>query len=72
LSRILAAVLSGLALVEGDAVAVWILGLPVAMERKVTLSAKSQCKCRSYYLESQRLKGEADERRRLDACRLLY
>ena len=31
------------------------LGLPVAMERKVTLSAKSQCKCRSCCLEYQRL-----------------
>ena len=48
------------------------VGLPVAMERKVTLSAKSQCKCRSCCLEYQRLKGGADERRRLDACRLLY
>jgi len=47
-------------------------GLPVAMERKVTLSATSQCKCRSYCLEYQHLKGVADERGRLDACRLLY
>jgi hypothetical protein len=47
-------------------------GLPVAMERKVTLSATSQCKCRSYCLEYQRFKGVADERGRLDACRLLY
>ena len=32
---------------------------------------KSQCKCRSFCLEYQGLKGGLDERRRVGACRLL-
>src|SRR4029077_2155766 len=43
------------------------------MERKVTLSARSQCNVDRKALSYQRLKCGADERRRrLDAYRLLY